>query len=151
MMLKNQLPKWLPSTLAVATFALLMLSACATTESDAPAVKAKDLERGWEVIRVIIVDAPGHGASFKAKVSVYLHKTMENFFCQPYSPKRKIAGRKGAEKKFEQIPLGEKVYLGNDELGIGAHSMVLHVRIVSKYTSQRRVKWIYYCKGEIDS
>ena len=142
-----------PRLLALLVFANLTLTACATTESDAPQTKAEDLEKGWEIIRITNVagSISTNSGSFKTKVFVYLHKPMKSFFCQPYSPKREIAGRKGAEKKFEQIPLGEKVYLKNNELAIGAHSLTLRVRVVSKYTSERRIKWLYYCDGEIDS
>ncbi len=142
----------LPKLSLVAIFAVLMLGACATTESDAPQANAKDVERGWEIIRITNVGSiPAHAASFKVKVAIYLHKPMESFFCQPYSPKRKKAGRKGAEKKFEQIPLGDKVYLGDSERGIGTQSMIMKVNIVSKYTSERRIKWLYYCDGKVDS
>ncbi len=138
--------------LALTIFASLLLSACASLSEREPKGSFKEQARGWKFLGSPSVQGiPANASSFDVRANVYLYKPMKSFFCQPYSPRRKLKTKKDDhQKRYDQIELGEKVYLKDEQRGVGRHTLTLSVNIVSKYTSERSIKWIPFCYGRID-
>ena len=129
------LARCLPTTLALLA-TLLFVVACASGGLP-PEASEKELEQGWKHGGASYDSGLESGAgSFKAKMTVYLFKEMDEFFCQPITPDGKEI-------------MGDKGYLKDGKRDIGWHTIPLRVRIISKHNSERRIRWSFYCRGKI--